>query len=650
MGAVAHSSRDNVASLRNRPMYTVAMLLSLRLFLVTSCYATLAPLASAQSFQDLIGPNAFSNMGHTTTEYGSGGCAADFDGDGDVDVVLADAELAPFGMFRNDGGFVFVDVSAGSGLGLCGKVRCMQSADIDNDGDQDIYVGNFLQPAQLFLNDGTGVFSEQSLARGIVHATDNFAATFGDFDRDGWLDLYVGNRFTGGFNSVPQANILYRNVGNGTFVDVTAAAGVAGNRPTLVCVFFDFDEDGWPDLLEVNDKGNVYGPNELYRNNGNGTFTAVAAQYGAQIAIDGMGMDFVDAFCDGGVDFYCTDVPFDHLFQKWDAVQQRYTNATAVHGLTDGGTGWACNFLDYDNDGWQDLHVVQMGSPNLLYRNPGQPASALAPWSDQAAVLGVASAYWQFTAMMADFDDDGRVDMLQRFPDMIGTFKSPVSVLVQRNNVPGGNWLKFATTGTVSNRDGIGARIEVQTGTHHQRQWVRSGVGYIASSDPRVHFGIGAAAAADLVTVTWPSGQRQYLHNLPANQTVGLVEPRMTVSGPAPVGGSATITTSIPGDGLLPYMTLLSLSNQSGIALPDGNVVPIDFDVLTQLILTPGNFILPQSFGFLDASGNATATLNVPPLPFLSGITVYAATLTTDAPRFPVARTVIAKAVTVSIQ
>ena len=209
--------------------------------------------------------------------------------------------------------------------------------------------------------------------------------TKSDFDRDGWLDLYLGNRLAANGIS-PGANRLYRNTGGGHCVDVTATSGCSGNSLTLACAFFDYNEDGWPDLFEVSEKG-WHIPNELYRNNGDGTFTPVATSVNANIAINGMGIDFVDAFNDGGLDFYCTDGPPDHLFQIWDPVLQAYTVATSTYGLEGGGIGWSCNFFDYNNDGWQDLYVVQEVAPNLLFENPGTAASAMLATSRKTSAL-----------------------------------------------------------------------------------------------------------------------------------------------------------------------------------------------------------------------------------------------------------------------
>ncbi len=580
----------------------------------------------------------------SSTIYGSGQAVEDFDGDGDLDIIIAPMAGTPFRMFRNDGNMVFTDVSVSSGLGMHFGPHAVEAADIDNDGDADLYVGGTWMAPKMFINDGTGVFTDEAAPRGLNHTDDNYSASFGDFDRDGWLDLFLGNRHD--INpQFPGPNRLYRNTGGGNFVDVTATAGVAGNSLTLAGMFMDFDEDGWPDIFEVSEKPLVQ-PNELWRNNGDGTFTAVAAQYGCNLAIDGMGIDIADAFNDGGVDFYCTDGPPDHLFQRWDPVQQKYIDDTITYGMQGGGVGWGCNFFDYDNDGWQDVYVIQENYGNALFKNPGAPAASNVIWPNVAAPMGLAQAYTQYTLSIADLNDDGNLDVLQRFHIGIPT---PNGAVLYQNISSGKNWLKLRTEGRRSNRDGFGTRVTVVGAGITQRQYVRSGAGFLSGNDRRLHFGLDGAGQADYIEVRWPSGQLQFLTNVACNQIVDIREPIITSTGPAPVGGSSTVTMSVPGDEGLPYLLALSFSNNVGT--PVGNqTLPIDFDALTATTLNPSNPIFVGSIGTVDANGDASATLFVPPLPILSGLTVYAGGLTVDPANFPVARTVLNESVAIPIQ
>ena len=601
-----------------------------------------------QQFTKQTAPLGIPPLPYNISGSGSGLCVADFDGDGDMDAFIPGPQGAPFFLLRNDGGMQFTNVTGGAGLGQCALVRCCIAADFDNDGDQDVFVGHNDAATQLFVNQGGMVFSEEALARGVWNPHDVWGATFGDYDNDGWLDVYLSVR-NNGFNGGLEANALYRNNGNGTFTETTIQAGVGSTRPTLVSAFMDYDEDGWVDLMLCNDKGLGFGPNELYRNNGDGTFTDVSVQTGVNIPVDGMGIDFTDVFCDGGVDFYVTDLPTEHLFQLWDPTTNAYLNATTTYGLQGGGVGWACNWLDYDNDGWQDLYVVQNQFANLLYRNPAQPAAAQTVWTDESPTLGMNHTVYQFTNVIADFDDDGRLDILDRF--QAGPLAmAPESAALYRNEVVGGNWIKFRARGRVSNRDGFGARVVMETGSHVQRQWFRNGVGYQSSSDPRLNFGIGAATQADLVTVRWPSGQVQYLHDVAANQAVDLIEPQLTIGGPVIAGQTASLDVSIPGDQGLLYLMMLSFAETPATPLPDGKLLPLWFDGLSLLTLSSGNALLPNSVGLLDANGGASSPLTIPAIPGIQGLTLYATAVTLDAPRFSFARTVFPKAASFTVQ
>ncbi|MFT4515434.1 MAG: hypothetical protein ACI89X_004643 [Planctomycetota bacterium] len=606
----------------------------------------LATTAFAQGFQPTAAPQGIQGVPVVDSYLGCGIGTFDIDNDGDLDVVIAGDVGSQFRLFRNDGGMQFTDISLGCGLGVCQEVKCVSAADIDNDGNVDLFVGNNFSLSQIFMNQGGGIFIEQGAMRGMANVESNFTACFGDYDRDGWLDLYIGNRqdsvavFTG-------TNRLYRNTGNGFFTDVTASSGTGSTRMALVSTWMDYDEDGWPDLLVLNDKALQWGGNEVYRNNSDGTFTAVQAQIGANWTIDGMGVDYTDAFNDGGIDFFCTDLPIDHLFQVWNPTTSSYDNATATYGVFGSGVGWSCKFLDYDNDGWQDLHIVQLTAPNYFYRNPGAAAAANVPWPNVAPALGTDHFFWQFTNAMGDFDNDGRVDILERFDT--GPFVSPEGVVLMRNTVAGGNWLKFKTRGTVSNRDGYGTRVEVTTNTLHQRQWVRSGTGYVSHHDTRLNFGLGTDTVADVVRVTWPLGQVQYLTNVAANQILELVEPELKLSAPASVGGTTTLDMSIPGDEGLSYLMVLSLSSVPTV-LPGGIVLPIQIDGLTSISMIPGNPILPGAAGILTATGQATSTLTIPPLPWLAGLTFYATGMTADMPTFPILRTTFPSALPITIQ
>jgi hypothetical protein len=181
--------------------------------------------AVAQGFQPVVLPLGIHGVALASGFIGTGIATVDIDNDGDLDVAISGVPGAQFQLFRNDGGMQFTDITFGCGLGLCQEVICMSAADIDNDGNVDLFVGNHFTLSQIFMNQGGGIFVEQGVTRGMTNVESNYSACFGDYDRDGWLDLYIGNRQSA-VTGFPAANKLYRNTGDGYFSDVTAAAGV----------------------------------------------------------------------------------------------------------------------------------------------------------------------------------------------------------------------------------------------------------------------------------------------------------------------------------------------------------------------------------------------------------------------------------------
>ena len=613
------------------------------------CLVTLlAAGGGSQGFVDVTATAGIQNVPYSTGTFGSGLCCADFDGDGDVDVVVPGPGGSPIQYFRNNGGMSFTDLTGQAlGMGNGNDPRPVVAADIDNDGDPDVLVGNWRAPLQLFINDGTATFTEEALARGLLTQSALFSISFGDYDRDGWLDIYLGNREFMSTSS-GEANILYRNLGQGYFVEA-AGANADHNGLTYAAPFFDYNDDMWPDIICANDKGALGVPNTVLHNNGDGTFTDVGAQINANQVMDGMGADFVDVFNDGGSDVYISDTPTAHLFLRWDPGAASYVDDTFTYNLWGGGLAWGVNWLDYDNDGWQDLHVVQINTPNLLYRNPRQPAALQVPWMDEAFAMGMSLSYTQFTAMIADLDDDGRLDIINRHQLNV-FFPAADGCTVHQNQTSNANWLRFLPRGVVSNRDGLGAKIAVVTGSLRQQQHVRSGTGYLSGSDRRVHFGMSANTHADRVEITWPSGQFQVLENVPVNQTLEVVEPSFLLSAPATVGGTTSLDLSVQGEAGLPYGMVLSFSNSPPTPLPGGRVLPLQLDALSGYTIVPGNALLTNPLGLLGSGGQAISPLVIPSLPALTGLVMYATAATFDPPGFPAVRTLFPEAVEIVVQ
>ncbi len=456
-------------------------------------------------------------------------------------------------LYRNNGDGTFLDVTEKAGVRGHSYGMGVVTGDYDNDGRQDIYVTNYGRNI-LYHNNGDGTFTDVTERAGVAAGGWSAGACFVDYDRDGKLDLIVSrylewdlhkNPWCGdpskNFRAYchpdvfkPAAPILYHNNGDGTFTDVTAKAGLsklAGNG--LGIAFNDVDLDGWPDILIANDAR----PQQLFRNNRDGTFTDIGARTGLAYDEDGktysgMGLSFEDYDNDGRPDIFIDNLSNQRyaLYKNNADFMDYVTNSSGVGAITALHSGWGTQFIDYDNDGWKDLFVAQghvmdnieQTQPSLRYREPlllmrntkgrfqdvsGQSG---APFRVPLAARGAA---------FGDLNNDGFIDIAINCNDG--------HALILQNRGNANRWLTINTIGSVSNRDGIGARVHLVTALGlHQYAMVGTAGSYLSSSDKRVHFGLGASASAALIEVTWPSGIVQRLENSPANQILTILEPQ----------------------------------------------------------------------------------------------------------------------------
>jgi enediyne biosynthesis protein E4 len=528
----------------------------------------------------LSAPNVFGGV--DTKRYiiettGTGVAIFDFDNDSWPDIFLVNgttlekvpAEKAPTShLYHNNHDGTFTDVTAKSGLGHSGWGQGVCVGDYDNDGWEDLYV-TYYGKNVLYHNNGDGTFTDVSEQAGVANSgkTWGTGCAFVDYDRDGKLDLMVANYVDFDLASAPAPgerpsciwkgvpvmcgprglpwtkNTLYHNLGNGKFEDVTEKAHIdrtTGHYSFSVSTL-DFDNDGWPDIYVACDST----PSILYRNNRDGTFIDVAVLAGAAFNEDGkeqagMGSTIADFDGDGKLDIFKTNFSDDTstLYRNnGDGTFDDVTFAAGL-GLHTQYLGWGTMFLDFDNDGWPDLLLVNghvypevdrqhLGSsyqePRILYHNNGNGT-----FTDisQRAGSGITTASSSRGLSVGDLWNDGRVSAV------INNMGAPPSLLV--NQVRSNNhWIGIRTVGTKSNRDGIGARVTVKAGARTFVDEVRSGSSYISNNDMRVHFGLGAASKVDWVEVRWPGGLTERFEAIVADKIQTVKEGSGVAAGAA---------------------------------------------------------------------------------------------------------------------
>ncbi len=446
-------------------------------------------------------------------------------------------------LFRQNKGGSFTDVTEAAGLANAGVGNYgmgVAVGDYDNDGYPDLFVTNYGKNI-LYHNNGDGTFSDVTAKAGVAGGGWSVSAGFFDFDNDGHLDLFVGRYMewdtrhsktcNGSWRTYcPPAefpattNLLYRNRGDGTFEDVSEKSGITAKKGRALGVAFaDYDNDGFTDIFVSNDGMQQY----LFRNKGNGTFTECGLEVGAALSADGkplsgMGTAFQDYDNDGLPDIFVTVLPREIYGAYHNDGQGFFTNRSLETGLgamTAGSAGWGVGLEDFDNDGWKDLLVAQSHvldnveaiDHSLHYLEP--PLLALNHNGRfERAASGVTTPIAGRGLALGDLNNDGWMDAVMT---VLG---GPPLVLMNRGGTQ--HWLTITLRGTRSNRDGLGARVRV----NGQTRYATTAGSYLSASDKRLHFGLGSQETAT-VEITWPSGTRQTLANIRANQFLEVREP-----------------------------------------------------------------------------------------------------------------------------
>lgn len=453
------------------------------------------------------------------TGQGFGVAWGDYDADGDADLYLSNSATVNR-LLRNDGGGVFTDVTTGP-LGNAGSGRGSAWGDYDNDGDLDLFVANDGGSSRLLRNEGGDVFVDATgPALGAV--ANSFGAVWGDFDNDGDLDLFVVNS--------GQANRMWRNDGAGAFTDVAAGA-LADDGFSFAPAVADYDNDGDLDIYLPR----LYEQNLLLRNDGGFAFAAVTdGPLGAWGGASGAA--WADYDNDGDLDLAYTRLQAPGSLLRNDGNDVFVDVASGP--LADADGAFSLAWADWDNDGDQDMYLGDFLGANQLARNDGGifADATSGPLGDESSTRGVA---W------ADYDLDGDLDLY-----FTNAYALEPNKLLRNEAAGGHHWLQVRLRGTVSNRDGIGARIRVVAGGLGQVREVLTGnAGYLSQNDLVASFGLGARTAVDSVIVRWPSGIIQVLQPAPAvDQRILVVEGAISVVGDddSPSADGLTLDSAVP--------------------------------------------------------------------------------------------------------
>ncbi len=499
---------------------------------------------------------------------GSGVAFFDYDGDGWLDIFFVNSstfekplngEPAQNKLFRNNRDGTFTDVTAKAGLARTGWGQGVCIGDFDNDGFDDLFV-TYWGENLLYHNNGDGTFTEVGRKAGISGPETRWSTgcAFVDYDRDGWLDLLVthyvdfsratakdpGSNPYCVYRGLPvmcgprglksERSSLYRNNRDGTFTDVSSAAGIAskGDLFGMGVLVADFDNDGWPDLYIASDST----PSQLFMNNHDGTFREEGTLRGVAYNADGteqagMGVAVADFDNDGWLDILKTNFSDEAPNLYRNTGKALFTDMSEIAGLNRQThlVGWGCGFFDPDNDGLADVlycngHVypelekihadTSYNQPRVLYRNQGnghfEDVSGLAGPALTAPATGRGCAF-------GDVNNDGCVDAV-----INNQGAKPSLLRFEAHN--GNHWINLKLIGTKSNRSAIGARVRCMTGALAQIAEVRSGGSYLSQSDLRVHFGLARSPFADLIEIFWPSGSIDRLRHIAANQFLRVEE------------------------------------------------------------------------------------------------------------------------------
>jgi len=440
----------------------------------------------------------------------SGGVSfCDFNGDGWDDLTLATIGGSTIDFYQNKEGVFEKMPALVPDETFQGQVLWV---DYDNDGDKDLFMASRGEVNRLYRNDGHLAFTDVTAAAGL--STERFltyGASFGDFDRDGWLDLYIGKR-----TGIPADNthLLYHNQADGTFREVAFSRGAQDPAKIPFChAFFDYNNDMWPDLYTANDR---FSGNTLLRNNQDGTFTDISESSATGIAMNAMSVTIGDYNNDGHFDIYATNTAGGNVLLRNNG-EESFSELAGPSGVGFYSIGWGALFLDSDNKGREDLYVsgMEVGSDinsSAFYYNMGDESfSALS-----AGFVG--DTVQSFSNALGDFNKDGKIDL------MVINSSPFQSQLWENQTVSSHGYISIELEGVLSNRDAIGSRIDVYSDGQRQSRFTQCGTSFLGQNSERNIIGIGLAERVDSILVYWPTGHVDRLKEVMAGEEIKLLE------------------------------------------------------------------------------------------------------------------------------
>lgn len=495
----------------------------------------------------------------------------DYDRDGWVDLYFTNAPSVTMSiahmkargaLYHNNHDGTFTDVTDRAGVATPCAAMGGSVGDYNNDGWPDMYI-TCLGENVLYRNNGDGTFTDVAKQAGVADSRWSTGSAFGDYDGDGYVDLMVANYVDFRLDRLPDNGLcqyrgvnvhcllpkgmrgagdaLFHNNGDGTFTDVSKAAGVSDDKGYygLTTIWADFNNTGRPSIFIANDKT----PSYLYRNDGNGKFTEIGAESGTAVNADGgllanMGVAIGDYLHTGIPSLYTTAFSNEYKVLFRNDGNWNFTDASYEAGIAGPSVpyvGWGTSFVDLDNDGWLDLvavdgHVYPQADAFKFGEYYKQPGYAFlnekdGTFCEASRQLGRAFSVPHVARGMAvgDLFNDGQMDIV--YSDLDGA-----PVLLRNRGVPGRHWVSLELAGVKSNRFAIGARIKMVAGGTTQTDEIHSGGSYLSQNDLRVHFGLGHATSIDMLEIRWPSGQVDTIRNLAADKFYSILEGRGLVS------------------------------------------------------------------------------------------------------------------------